>query len=88
MLVNRFHHGAMSEPSAVVTEVTEGADGPAIDIPLTPPAEATPVTPDGNVLKLVLQPGSGPLPALHARCLGARACRPAPAAQIDRRSTP
>lgn len=44
------------------------------DVPLEPPTEgAIPVTPDGQVLKLVIEPGSGAKPSLHARCIGTSA---------------
>lgn len=42
--------------------------------PLAPPLDAEKVTPDGGVLKVTLEAGSGDAPVLHARCLGALRC--------------
>lgn len=40
-------------------------------VPLSPPEGSQRITPDGGVLKYILQEGSGAPPELHARCLGA-----------------
>jgi hypothetical protein len=57
----------MEEPQATMDGITDDAS-----IPLTPPEGSLRVTPDGTVLKHVLQPGAGDKPPLHARCLGAQ----------------
>ncbi len=58
------------QDDAAVQELTGDSWGPLA--PLTPPPSGcVPVTEDGGVLKLVLQPGEGPKPKLYARCLGA-----------------
>ena len=40
-------------------------------VPLDPPSDCSKVTEDGGVLKHVLSEGSGEVPVLHGRCLGA-----------------
>lgn len=48
----------------------------AAPIPMTPPEAAEALTPDGGVLKGVLEAGSGDVPCAHARCLGEHGGRP------------
>jgi hypothetical protein len=42
----------------------------ACSVPLVPPQDCEKITPDGGVLKHVVEAGAGELPVLHGRCLG------------------
>ncbi len=41
------------------------------DVLLDPPSDCVKITSDGGVLKHIIREGSGDVPVLHARCLGA-----------------